>query len=224
MSDFDFDFGVVWSSARILLRGLAISFEFTLICILLGGSLGFLIALLVHSRSPLLRVPGLVYVEVFRGTPVLIQLFWIFFALPLILGIELTNYASSIVALTLFMGAISSATYLSAFKSIPSEHRDAGIAIGLSGWQRVRFIIFPQAFRYSIPNLLSNSVSLFKESSLVSAVGMADLMYLGQAISNRTARPMEILTTVAIMYFLVAFPITRLVTLLEKRAITTQGN
>jgi polar amino acid transport system permease protein len=84
--------------------------------------------------------------------------------------------------------------------------------------QRVRYITLPQAIRLATPNLLSNSVSLFKESSLVSAVGMVDLMYVGQSISNHTARPLEILTAVAVFYFAVAFPATRLVAYLERRA------
>jgi polar amino acid transport system permease protein len=181
------------------------------------------ISIMRVSRSRLVRIVSTAYVEFFRGTPVLVQLFWIFFCLPIVLGVEISNFASSVIALTLFMGAISSETFRSALHAIPSDHLDAGVALGLSPYQRVRYIVFPQAMRLAIPTLLSNSVSLFKESSLVSMVGMSDLMYVGQNISNVSARPIELLTTVALLYFVVAFPLTRAVSHLETRMMKTVG-
>ena len=190
---------------------------------MLGSLVGFLISLMRVSRSRPLRIVSTAYVEFFRGTPVLVQLFWIFFCLPIVLGVEISNFASSVIALTLFMAAISSETFRAALLAIPSDHTDAGVALGLGHYQRVRYIVFPQAIRLAIPTLLSNSVSLFKESSLVSAVGMSDLMYVGQNISNISARPIEVLTTVALLYFAVAFPLTRAVAHLETRMLRTAG-
>lgn len=207
----------------VLLLGLLTTIEFTFICIVLGSLLGFVIAIMRVGRSRTLRILGTAYVEFFRGTPVLVQLFWIFFCLPIVLGVEIGNFASSVIALTLFMGAIASETFRSALHAIPADHTDAGVALGLSPYQRVRYIVFPQAVRLAIPTLLSNSVSLFKESSLVSVVGMSDLMYVGQNISNISARPIELLTTVAFLYFAVAFPLTRAVSHLETRMLRTIG-
>lgn len=224
MTDFTFNFSVIWNNLPILGRGLAVTLEFTVICIVLGSVLGLVVALMRSSKRWFARLAAAAYVEIFRGTPVLIQLFWIFFCLPLILGLELSNYASSIVALTLFMAAVTSETFRSALKSIPRDHTDAAVALGLSHLHRIRYVILPQAVRYAIPNLLSNSVSLFKESSLVSAVGMVDLMYVGHSISNRTAKPLEILTAVAVMYFLIAFPATRLVSFIEGRIARQTGS
>ena len=203
---YDFSLSVIAEYFDVLLLGLLTTIEFTVICVALGSVLGFMLSLMRVSRSRLLRIVSTAYVEFFRGTPVLVQLFWIFFCLPIVLGIEIGNFASSVIALTLFMGAISSETFRSALHAIPSDHMDAGVALGLSPYQRVRYIVFPQAVRLAIPTLLSNSVSLFKESSLVSVVGMSDLMYVGQNISNVSARPVELLTTVAFLYFVVAFP------------------
>lgn len=216
---YDFDFSVIYKYYPVLLRGLLLTLEFTVLCIFLGIILGFCICMSRQSRNPVLRFFGAGYVEFFRGTPVLVQLFWIFFCLPLILGIEISNYFSSIIALTLYMGAISSESFRAALNAIPRDQFDASVALGLSSFQRIRFVIFPQAVRLAIPNLLSNSVSLFKESALVSAVGMVELMYVGQNLSNVTARPLEILTVVALLYFMVAFPATRLVTVLEARIL-----
>jgi polar amino acid transport system permease protein len=218
-----FSLGAITDYFDVLLLGLLTTIEFTVICILLGSLFGFMLSLMRVGRSRPLRLLATAYVEFFRGTPVLVQLFWIFFCLPIVLGVEIGNFASSVIALTLFMAAIASESFRAALQAIPRDHADAGVALGLSSYQRVRYIVLPQAIRLAIPTLLSNSVSLFKESSLVSAVGMADLMYVGQNISNVSARPIELLTTVAFLYFAVAFPLTRAVAHLEARMLRTVG-
>ncbi|APG95655.1 amino acid ABC transporter permease [Sinorhizobium americanum] len=214
------DFSIILRFQEALLLGLWMTVKLTLICIVLGCSLGFFIGLARTSRSALLRAVSSVYVEFFRGTPVLVQLFWIFFCLPLILGVELSNLTSGVIALTLYMGAITSETFRASLKSIGPEQLDACVALGLPRRVQVTNVILPQAVLRAVPTLLSNCVSLFKESALVSAVGMADLMFVGQNISNNTARPIEVLTVVALIYFLIAFPLTRAVTLVERRVLT----
>ena len=209
------DFSILLHFEHALLLGLWMTIKLTVICIVLGCALGFLVGLARTSRSRTLRAISGIYVEFFRGTPVLIQLFWIFFCLPLILGVELSNLASGVIALTLYMGAITSETFRASLKSIGAEQLDACIALGLPRNVQVSNVILPQAVLRAIPTLLSNCISLFKESALVSAVGMADLMFVGQNISNNTARPVEVLTVVALIYFLIAFPLTRAVTLIE---------
>jgi polar amino acid transport system permease protein len=220
---YHFSLSVIAEYFDVLLSGLLTTIEFTVICILLGSLLGFVISIMRVSRSRPLRILSTAYVEFFRGTPVLVQLFWIFFCLPIVLGVEIGNFTSSVIALTLFMAAIASETFRAALHAIPRDHTDAGVALGLGPYQRIRYIVLPQAVRLAIPTLLSNSVSLFKESSLVSVVGMSDLMYVGQNISNISARPIELLTTVAFLYFAVAFPLTRVVARLEARMLRTVG-
>lgn len=213
------DFSVLLRFQEALALGLWTTVKLTLICIVLGCSLGFLVGLARTAPNAIVRGIASVYVEFFRGTPVLIQLFWIFFCLPLILGIELSNLASGVIALTLYMGAITSETFRASLKSVGREQMDACIALGLPRRVQVTNVILPQAVLRAIPTLLSNCVSLFKESALVSAVGMADLMFVGQNISNNTARPVEVLTIVALIYFAIAFPLTRAVTLVEGRIL-----
>ncbi len=214
-----YDFSVVLRFQDALALGLWMTIKLTLICVVLGCSLGFFIGLARTSRSAFLRAVSSIYVEFFRGTPVLVQLFWIFFCLPLILGVELSNLASGVIALTLYMGAITSETFRASLKSIGPEQLDACVALGLPRRVQVTSVILPQAVLRAVPTLLSNCVSLFKESALVSAVGMADLMFVGQNISNNTARPVEVLTVVALIYFVIAFPLTRAVTLVERRVL-----
>jgi polar amino acid transport system permease protein len=215
----ELDFGIVLRFADALAYGLWLTLRLTLICLLLGSVLGFLLALARRSKSRLLRAAATVYVEFFRGTPVLIQLFWIFFCLPIILGVELSSFVSGVIALTLYTGAITSETFRSSLATVGREQMDACVALGLPARVRVTSVVLPQALLRAAPTLLSNAISLFKESSLVSAVGMADLMFVGQNISNNTARPVEVLTVVALIYFAVAFPLTRAVSVLEGRIL-----
>lgn len=215
----ELDFSIVLRFQHALLLGLWTTLKLTLLCVLLGCALGFVTAMARTGGNVILRTVAGAYVEFFRGTPVLIQLFWIFFCLPLLLGVELSNFASGVIALTLYMGAISSETFRASLKSVGREQMDACIALGLPRRVQVTSVILPQAVLRAAPTLLSNCVSLFKESALVSAVGMADLMFVGQNISNNTARPVEMLTIVALIYFVIAFPLTRAVTLVEARIL-----
>ena len=214
-----FNFGIVLRFKEALFLGLLTTLKLTLICIVLGGALGFLIGLARSSKSRFLHPIASFYVEFFRGTPVIVQLFWIFFCLPLVLGMDLSNLTSSVIALTLYMGAITSETFRASLKTIGREQFDACIALGLPRLTQITNVVLPQALLRAVPTLLSNCVSLFKESALVSAVGMADLMFVGQNISNNTGHPVEVLSAVALIYFVIAFPLTRAVTGVEQRVL-----
>lgn len=212
----ELDFSILLRYTDALALGLWMTLKLTALCVVLGTMLGFVIGLARASEHVAVRLPASVFVEFFRGTPVLIQLFWIFFCLPLVLGIDLSNLASATIALTLYMGAITSETFRAALRAVGREQMDACIALGLPRGAQILHVVLPQAVLRAVPTLLSNGISLFKESALVSAVGMADLMFIGQNISNNTARPIEVLTAVALIYFVIAFPLTRLVTRVEQ--------
>jgi polar amino acid transport system permease protein len=214
-----FNFPFLWRFRDALALGLLTTLKLTLVCVVLGCALGFLISLARTSPNRALRAISNVYVEFFRGTPVLIQLFWIFFCLPLLLGVELSNFVSGVIALTLYMGAIASETFRASLRTVGREQMDACVALGLPRRVQVVSVILPQAVLRAIPTLLSNCVSLFKESALVSAVGMADLMFIGENIANNTAKPIEVLTVVALIYFAIAFPLTRAVSIIERRIL-----
>lgn len=215
--NFDFTFLVRYQEA--LLIGLGTTLHLTLVSFAVGIVWGFVLALLRVSSLAPVRWLAALYVEFFRGTPVLIQLFWIFYCLPLLLGTDLSNFTAAVLCLSLYGGAIMSESFRSGMKSIGREQYDASHALGLDAWTRTLYVVLPQATLRSVPVLLSNGVGLFKESSLVSAVGMAELMFVGTTISNRTARPVEVFTVIAIIYFVVAFPLTRVVTWLEQRIL-----
>ncbi|VXC65765.1 Polar amino acid ABC transporter, inner membrane subunit [Burkholderia sp. 8Y] len=203
----------------VLLKGLGLTIAFTSSCAVIGSLAGFVLSLLRMSPSGPLKAATTLYVEFFRGTPLLIQLFWVYFCFPVVFRIPIPPYVSVVISLTLYMAAITSETFRGALKSISAEQHDACIALSLSPQAKILYVIFPQALLRAIPPLLSNVVSLFKESALISSVGVADLMFVGQNISTSTAKPIEFLTTVAIIYFAVAFPLTRLVGVVETRML-----
>ncbi|WP_434667407.1 amino acid ABC transporter permease [Paraburkholderia sp. A3BS-1L] len=213
------DFSSVLPYWLVLLKGLGLTLAITSSCSVIGSLAGFVLSLLRMSPSRWVKTATTLYVEFFRGTPLLIQLFWVFFCFPVVFRIPIPPYASVVISLTLYMAAITSETFRGALKSISSEQHDACIALSLTPQAKIVYVIFPQALLRAIPPLLSNVVSLFKESALISSVGVADLMFVGQNISNSTARPVEFLTTVAMIYFLVAFPLTRLVGVVETKLL-----
>lgn len=220
----NFDFSIVWKFHDALLKGLLTSIELSLICALLGTLLGFFIGLGRQSSSRAVRFTTALYVEIIRGTPVLITLFWVFFCLPILLNMDLGVFVSSVIAMTLYMAAVTSESFRSALKSIGQDQYDASRALGLDPLTHAIYVIAPQALMRAIPNLLSNTVSLFKESALVSAVGMVELMFTAQNISNITARPVEVLTVTALIYFAVGFALTRVVNGVESRILNRVGS
>ncbi|MDN7177348.1 amino acid ABC transporter permease [Caballeronia sp. SEWSISQ10-4 2] len=202
-----------------LLRGLGVTIVFTLGCAVAGSIGGFVMSLLRMSPNRWIAAATSLYVEFFRGTPLIIQLFWMYFCLPVLFSVSIPPAVSVLLSLTLYMIAITSETFRGALRSIAGEQHDASIALGLTPRVKILYVIFPQALLRATPPLLSNVVSLFKESALISSVGITDLMFVGQNISNNTARPFEFLTAVGVIYFLVAFPLTRLVGVVETRML-----
>lgn len=210
---------VVYPYVAVLLRGLGMTLAFTVGCAIVGSLGGFVLSLLRMSSNRLVKAATGFYVEFFRGTPLLIQLFWMFFCLPVVFNVSIAPAVSVLLSLTLYMVAITSETFRGALRSIASEQHDASVALSLTPRVKILYVIFPQGLLRATPPLLSNVVSLFKESALISSVGIADLMFVGQNISNNTARPLEFLTAVGVIYFLVAFPLTRLVGVVESRLL-----
>lgn len=215
----DLDFSVVLSYREALLRGLLYTIQLTLVCGVLSLLFGFMISIGRQSRFAPVRWVSALYVEILRGTPVLITLFWVFFCFPLLFGFQFSPFFSSIIALTLFTSAIMSESFRSALKSVGEDQYDACKALGISGFVQSVFVVAPQAVMRAIPNLVSNIVSLFKESALVSAVGVIELMYTAQNISNTTARPVEVLTVAALIYFVIGWLLTRVANYAESRLI-----
>lgn len=213
--NYTFDFNAITFAP--LLRGLVVSLELTVAANIIGIVAGFGLALLLMSPYRPLRMPFMLFVEFFRCTPAIVQIVWIFYCVPMLFDVFLDPITMGVLALGLNLTAFNAEAYRASIQAVPKEQIDAGIALGLNPWQRVLYIVFPTAFRASVPVLLTNGIVIFQQSALVAIVAIADLMYEAKSLATETYRPIETFTVVALIYFAVSFPVTQIVGFLERR-------
>ena len=216
-STYTWDFQVLNRYWPALWAGLKITAGIAAISTVAGMLLGIPVALMQLSRVRSVRWIITVYVEIMRCTPMLVLLVWFYYALPIVTGITLPAFQAVILAFSLNSAAFYGEAFRSGIKSLPRGQVEAATILGLSYWQRMRYVVVPQGFRNVLPVLVSISVQLFKDTSLVAIIGVADLMYNGQLASSSSYRPLEILTTLAVIYFAILFPITLALRQLETR-------
>jgi len=198
-----------------LIQGLMITIRITAISLILAFIFGLASALMRLSRSFLARALARSYLEIIRNTPLLVQLFFIYFVLSPILNIS--GFASAVLALSLFEGAYASEIFRAGIVSIHREQWEAAFSIGLNTYQTYRLIILPQALRRILPPLTSQAVSLIKDSALVSTIAIYDLTMRGQTIIAETFLVFEIWFTVAAIYLMMTLALSATVLYMEKR-------
>jgi polar amino acid transport system permease protein len=211
------DFSFLWHYRWLILWGLGITIAYTIGTILIGFLIGLATGLLRLSRSRLLTLPLVAYVEIFRCTPLLVQIIWFYYALPVVLGIDIPATMAATMVLSLYTGAFYAEIVRGGVESIERGQWDAARAIGLRHLQALRLVILPQAFRRMIPPFMNQSIIQLKNTSLVSTIAVADLLYEGQMITAATYRPLEVYTMVAVLYFAVLFPLTLAAQYVERR-------
>jgi polar amino acid transport system permease protein len=207
---------VLLDNWRVFPRGLAVTLEVGSEAILIGTVLGVFIGLgLIYAIAPL-RWAFRIYVDILRGLPLLVTIFVFFYGAPF-LGLPLPRKVSVTVALGIFAAAHMAEIVRGSVSSIPKTQQDAAMSIGLTFWQRMRYVILPQAARRSLPPWVNLSVEMFKGTSLVSLVGVADLLLSGRHVLERTQEPLPIYFALAVIYFFLAFGLSRIGALLERR-------
>jgi polar amino acid transport system permease protein len=179
--------------------------------------IGLATGLLRLSRNRLLTLPLVAYVEVFRCTPLLVQIIWFYYALPVVLGLDIPATAAAMLVLSLYTGAFYAEIVRGGVESMERGQWDAARAVGLRHLQVLRLVILPQAFRRMIPPFMNQSIIQLKNTSLVSTIAVADLLYQGEMITSATYRPLEVYTMVAVLYFAVLFPLTLAAQYVERR-------
>ncbi|MBO1901585.1 amino acid ABC transporter permease [Leucobacter weissii] len=217
---YDFDWNVVTSNFPRLLEGLGTTLQIAVIVIVLSMLLAVPVALLRMSQIEVVRWLAQGYIELFRCTPLLVQLFWVYYAMPTLTGITIPGLVSAVIALTLNLTAFMAEAYRSGFQAVPVEQIEAGKMLRLTSWQRTRFIVIPQALRQQLPVILSLNISLFKDTALVSTIAVADLMFTANKIASESYRALEILSTAALMYFLIAFPVSLILSKIERNMMS----
>lgn len=217
MGRYSWDFAVITSNWDQLMGGLMVTLQLTAICAVIGLVGGFLVCLMAMSRIAPLRWGAVGFIEIFRCTPALVQIIWIFYCVPFFFGIFFDPFLMAVLALGMNITAFNAEAYRASIQAIPSAHYDASTALGLSPLRRTIFVILPQALLMSVPVLLTNTIGLLQQTSLVAIVAIADLMYEGKSLATQTYRPIEIYTAVAFIYFIISLPLSQVVGLCEKR-------
>ena len=215
--DYKFRFDIVWSNFDALLAGAQYTVMLSLMSITLGTVIGIVSAVIRLRGFRFLSYPVIAYVEVFRGTPALVQIVWIYYCLPIIVGINLPAMASLVLAMSLNAGAYLSEVFRAGIQGIDKGHIDAAHALGFTRFQTTRRIVLPQAIYRMTPAIGNVLISAIKTSSLCSVLGMAELMYQGQIIIANYFRPIEVFTVVAGMYFFMTYCTSMLLIYLEHR-------
>lgn len=214
---YQWDFGFLARYTWLFVRGVEVTLAYTAGSVALGLLAGLLLGLARLSRSRLLNVPLVAFIELFRCTPLLVQLVWAYYALPVILGIQIPAVVAATLVLSLYTGAFYAEIFRGGILSIEAGQWDAARAIGLRRWPMMRLVVLPQAVRRMVPPFMNQSIIQLKNTSLVSVIAVPDLLYQGTLVTADTYRPLEVYTVVALIYFALLFPATRLVQFYEKR-------
>ena len=187
--------------------------------IVLGFMLGTLVGLARLSRSRWLNGPAKIYVELFRGVPLVMVIFWFWFMIPALVGKSLPEYSVALTAFVVFEAAYLAEIVRAGIQSVPRGQVEAATATGLSNSQLMRHVILPQALRNMIPALVTQFIVLVKDTSLASIIGYVDLTKAAQIVNNREIRPFELYLFIAVVYWLCSYSMSRYARRLETRLV-----
>lgn len=213
----NFRWDIVWSSFPYLLVGARATVVLTTVSVSAGIVLGTVLALMRLSRFRVLSRLASAYIDIFRGTPLLAQILFVFYGLPQILGFPLSSLMAGLLALSLNSGAYVAEIVRAGIQSVEKGQIEAAQSTGMTYGQTMRYIVLPQAFRRIIPPLGNEFIAMLKDSSLVSVIAMEELMRRGQLLGSRTFRYFEVLLAVTVMYLVLTKTVSYLVGWLERR-------
>lgn len=213
----EFDFSLITGSLPLLLQGALVTLEITALSVGLGLVFGLIAALAQISKFAPLRLLGKIYVDFIRGTPLLVQIFIIYFALPVIIGQRIDPFVAAVAACSINSGAYVAEIFRAGIQSIDIGQMRAGLSLGMNWTMTMRYIILPQAFKRIIPPLGNEFIAMLKDSSLVSVIGFEELTRRGQLIIAKTYGSLEIWISVAVIYLAMTLTISRFVAYLERR-------
>jgi glutamate/aspartate transport system permease protein len=213
----DFSFFDWTLVSNFVLKGLAFSVQLTVIAMFGGIILGTILALMRLSSKPWLSVPAAAYVNTMRSIPLVMVILWFFLLIPLLLGKPLGAEMSAVITFTLFEAAYYSEIMRAGIQSVPKGQVQAGYAVGMSYGQTMQLVVLPQAFRNMLPVLLTQTIILFQDTSLVYAIGAYDLLKGFEIAGRNFNRPVETYLLAALVYFVICFSLSMLVRRLQAR-------
>ena len=211
------DFELIQNALPILILGAGVTIEITAFSVAVGFFIGLFVGIARISQFKVLRVIAAIYADCIRGTPLLVQIFLIYFALPMVIGQRVEPFIAAVAACGINSGAYVSEIFRAGIQAIDIGQMEAGRSLGMTWWQTMYSIILPQAIRNILPPLGNEFIAMLKDSSLVSVIGFEELTRRGQLIIAQTYGSFEIWMTEAILYLIMTLAISRIVSLLEKR-------
>jgi len=212
-----FEWSVIWDHSDQFLVGAEMTILLTVLTMALAIPGGLILAFLRLAPVRLVNVAATAFVEFFRATPLILQVYWVFYVLPATFDIEFSAFSTGLLALALNVSSFNSETFRAGILSIRRGQVHAGLAIGMSYPQVMRHIVLPQAIMRVLPALASTWVSLFKDTSLVSTIAVMELSYVSLQIRAQTYRILEVLTAMAALYWLMGYPQAKLVDWVHRR-------
>ncbi len=217
MTSYQFRWDIIGQNLDFLLSGLQMTLIVSAITLVLAIIGGLIIALLDMSRFRALRLIGLSFGELIRNTPILVQILWVYYVLPMTLGINISAFTALVIGLTVYSSAFIAEVFGAGIQAVPKGHKEAAQVLGLSPSQTFIRIVLPQAIRMTLPPLAANFVQLIKYSSLGSVISVSEITRRGMELSASTFRPLEIFTFIAVVYFLICWPLAMSIRLWERR-------
>ncbi len=217
MFKYQFRWDVIPNNLDFLFSGLNTTLVLSALTLVLAMIGGLVLALLDMSRYRPLRYLGVGFGEVIRNTPILVQLLWVYYVLPIVFSLRIDAFTALVIGLTVYQSAFISEVYRAGIQAVPKGHREAAQVLGLTQIQAFRRIVLPQAIRMTLPPLASNFVQLIKFSSLGAVISVTEITRRGMELSSSTFRPLEIFTFIAVVYFFICWPLAMAIRFWERR-------
>jgi polar amino acid transport system permease protein len=209
MQSYSFRWDIIPANFGFLASGIQMTLLLSAITLVVATVLGMVIAVMQMSRFRLARIVALVVGEIVRNTPILVQLLWVYYVLPIVFNIRIDALTAAVIGLSVYSAVFISEAFRAGIATVPVGHREAAQVLGLTPLQSFMRIVLPQAIRSVLPPLAANFVQLIKYSSLASVVSVNEVTRRGMELSSSTFRPLEIFTFIAVIYFVICWPLTQ---------------
>jgi len=214
---YQFRWDVIWNNLDFLMSGLQMTLFISATSLIFALIGGLILALFDLSRFVVLRGFSLTLGEIIRNTPILVQLLWVYYVLPIVFNIRVSALAGILIGLSLYMAAFISEVYRAGIQAVPKGQREAAQVLGLTPAQSFMRIVLPQAIRMTLPPLASNFVQLIKFSSLGAVISVSEITRRGMELSSSTFRPLETFSFIAVVYFFICWPLAMAIRIWEGR-------
>jgi len=214
---YEWNWRIISLYKTVFAQGVLVTIGLTLFAVVLGTTFGVALTFLKKSRNPIWSYIAKTYIELFRAIPILVLLIWIFYVVPILFNWRISAFVAAALAFSLNLAAFVAETVRAGLESIPRNQFESGLSLGMTSRQVMRKIVMPQAVRNMIPNLMGLYITELKNSSLASIIAVNELLHRSNILISETFRPLEIYTTVAVVYLIIILPLVYLSHWVEHR-------